>query len=346
MAKPDTSMLALAKERVCIPLLAARRGWEWIPAKSCRVPWREDRSPSGSLLAGGQLFHDFSSGETFDAPALLGKVEGLTPADACRLFLEVAGVRHGDARPPAPMRRVLPAAPEPPPRKPALPRLVSMTPEDMDALAALRGLHPAALAEASRRGLLWRCVWRSFPAWALTDASGWICQARRMDGLLFPRKDDGPGVKAWTLPGSRAGWPVGAAEACQRLRVVLVEGGADLLAALHLARAAGVLPDVGVCAMLGAGCRILPDALTLFRGKRVRLFPHADPPRLDGSAPGIDGAARWQDALTEAGAVVDAFDLSGLTGADGQPLKDLNDVAKEWPRLAAEDAELADCMNF
>ncbi len=98
--------------------------------------------------------------------------------------------------------------------------------------------------------------------------------------------------------------------------------------------------------MLGAGCRILPDALTLFQGKRVRLFPHADPPRLDGSAPGIEGAARWQDALTEAGAVVDAFDLSGLTGADGQPLKDLNDVAKEWPRLAAEDAELADCMNF
>ena len=80
-------------------------------------------------------------------------------------------------------------------------------------------------------------------------------------------------MKAWTLPGSRAGWPVGAAEACQRLRVVLVEGGADLLAALHLARAAGMLPAVGVCAMLGAGCRILPDALTLFRGKRVRLFP-------------------------------------------------------------------------
>ena len=114
-----------------------------------------------------------------------------------------------------------------------------------------------------------------------------------------------PGVKAWTLPGSRAGWPVGAAEACQRLRVVLVEGGPDLLAALHLAIAAGVLPDVGVCAMLGAGCRILPDALTLFQGKRVRLFPHAGPPHLDGSAPGIEGAARWQDTLTKAGAGVD-----------------------------------------
>ena len=167
-----------------------------------------------------------------------------------------------------------------------------------------------------------------------------------MDGLLFPRKDDGPGIKAWTLPGSRAGWPVAAAEACQRSRVALVEGGPDLLAALHLARAAGVLPAVGVTAMLGAGCRIAPDALPFFRGKRVRIFPHADPPRADGSAPGIEGAARWQDALTDAGAVVDAFDISGLTGTGGHHIKDLNDLAKEWPRLAAEDAELAECMIF
>ena len=131
MATPDTSLLALAKERLSIPQLAERRGWDWTPAKSCRVPWREDRAPSGSLMVSGFLFHDFSTGETFDAPALLARVEGLTPADACRAFMELAGVRHGDARPPAPVRHVLPAAPEPPPRKPSLPRLVSMTPDDL-----------------------------------------------------------------------------------------------------------------------------------------------------------------------------------------------------------------------
>jgi hypothetical protein len=346
MAAHDLSPLALAKERLTIPELAERRGWNWTPGKSCRVPWREDRAPSGSVLSGGLLLHDFASGETYDGPALLAKVEGLDMATAARVFIELAGVRGGGG-PVAPLPRRMPSpAPEPPPRKPALPRLAPMTPDDLAALAALRGLHPAALAEASRRGLLWRCLWRGSAAWALVDESGWICQARRMDGLPFPRRDEGPGIKAWTLPGSRAGWPLGAAEACRMERVALVEGGPDLLAALHLARAAGALSAVGVCAILGAGCRIVPDALPLFRGKRVRVYPHADAPRADGKAPGMEGAGRWQDALTDAGALVDAFDLSGLTGADGRPLKDLNDVAREWPRLAAHDPELAAMMNF
>lgn len=347
MAVHDRSPLVLAKERLTIPELAERRGWNWKAGKSCRVPWREDRAPSGSVLPGGLLFHDFASGETFDGPALLAKVEGMDMATAARVFMELAGVRPGGGWAVAPMpRREVPRAPEPPHRTVALPRLAPMTRDELLALARVRGLHAGALVEAAGRGLLRGCRWRGFPAWALVDETGWICQVRRLDGLPFPRRDDGPGVKAWTLPGSRAGWPLGAPEACGRTRVALVEGGPDLLAALHLARVAGVLAAVGVCAMLGAGCRIVPDALSLFRGKRVRLFPHADAPRADGSAPGMEGAARWQDALTEAGAMVDAFDLSGLTGADGRPIKDLNDVAREWPRLAAEDEELAACMTF
>ncbi len=334
----------MAKQRLSIPELAERRGWSWRPGKACRVPWREDRSPSGSVLSGGLLLHDFASGETYDGPALLAKVEGMDMAAAARLFIALAGILPGSI----PHHRLALPAPAtvPPPRKPSIPRLSEMRQNDITALARLRGLEVPAIREAARRGLLWRCCWRGFPAWLLADESGWICQARRMDGMLFPRRDGASGVKAWTLPGSRAGWPLGAVDACRRERVALVEGGPDMLAALHLANAAGMMAGVGVCAMLGAGCRMAPDALPYFRGKRVRIFPHADIPRPDGTFPGIEGAARWQEALTDAGAVVDAFDISGITGTDGHPLKDLNDVAREWPRISHEEPDMAACMDF
>lgn len=337
------SPLEVAKERLDIPELARRCGWEWRPGKSCAIPWREDRSPSGSVFADGRLLRDFSSGETYDAPAVLAQMTGLSVADACREFIRIAGVGTAEVTS-LPVRRRAPR-PQPPPRKPTLPRLEAPGKSDLGELATLRGLDVVGLAEAARRGLLWFGGFRGARCWFLTDSSGWVAQARRLDGQKFER-ENGATFKAYTLSGSRAGWPVGVAEAVKRPRVVLCEGGPDLLAAFCLARRCGCLDEIGVVSMLGAGCRIVEDALPLFAGVRVRIFHHADLPRPDQKSPGLEGALRWQEQLDSAGARVGAYDLSGLVAPDLQPVKDLNDVAREWEHLTRIEPELRGAFDF
>lgn len=346
MSGHEDGPLAAAKAALTIPEMAAKLGWDWKPGKSCRVPYRDDRAASGSVFKGGTLFHDFSSGETLDGPALLGRMCQLSQSDSAKLLIKLAGIHEGDWKGPLPAVKRARRKPEPPPRKPALPRLVSPGDDDVRALARLRGLSAGAVVEAARRGLLWTCRWRGEPSWALCDEDAWLCQMRRLDGQPYPRKDDGPAIKALTCGGSRAGWPVGVRSAVAFPRVVLCEGGPDVLAALHLARVAGVLAEVGVVGLLGASCRIVADALPLFRGKRVRLLPHADAPRPDGKAPGLEGAAKWQGQLDAAGAVVDVFDLGGFDDGAGKPLKDLNDLVRHWPRVVAEDPAMAGMFDF
>lgn len=326
--------LDLAKERLSIPDLAALRGWQWEPGRSCRVPYRADKSPSGSVYADGRLMFDHATGETLDAPAILAKVEGLSPQDACRLFIELARIRPEECaderhRARMPVQRI-PEAPQPLPAKPELPALLPPRDGHLRAIARLRGLSVAALEMAVARGLLWTCQHRGFACWAVTDAARWLCQVRRLDGKPFTRKD-GSTFKAWTLPKCRAGWPLGIGEAANVSGIPLIaicEGGPDMLAVLHLARALGCADRVAPVAMLGASTRIVADALPFFAGKRVRIFPHADTAHEDGKAPGLEAAARWQDQLSTAGADVDVFDLAGIAGPDGIPCKDLNDIAR------------------
>lgn len=324
--------LQLAKERLTIPDLAALRGWDWKPGRSCRVPYRADKSPSGSVYADGLLMFDHATGETLDAPAILAKVEGLSAADACRLFMELARIRPEECCDDAPVRMPAPrplAVLQPLPAKPELPALSPPHDGHLRAISRIRGLDVAALEIAVSRGLLWVCQWRGMACWAVTDDARWLCQVRRMDGRPFTRKD-GSTFKAWTLPKCRAGWPlgIGALEHQNVSMLAICEGGPDMLAVLHLARALGCAGRVAPVAMLGASTRIVPDALPLFAGRRVRIFPHADTAHDDGTAPGLEAAARWQEQLTAAGADVDVFDLADITGADGVLCKDLNDLAR------------------
>ncbi len=339
--------LDIAKERLTIPDLARKRGWDWEPGRACRVPYRVDKSPSGGVYADGRLLYDHSTGETLDAPALLARVENLTLSDACRLFIQVAEVPaaagEGGRRRRRRKAAVVAAAPPPPPlekEKPELPPLLRPTGGQLRVIAEQRGLSLESVTAASARGLLWCCEWRGMWCWAVADAARWLCQVRRLNGLPFRRKDDEHTFKAWTLPRCRAGWPLGIGEAASFPFLALCEGAPDMLAVLHLACVMGCLDRVAPVAMLGASTRIVADALPLFAGKRVRLFPHADAPRDDGRAPGLEAAARWQDQLTAAGAPVDVFDLSGLVDAAGAPIKDLNDLARLPAATLAADAEL------
>ena len=183
-----------------------------------------------------------------------------------------------------------------------------------------------------RHGEMGKVVWWG-RCWIISDKSGYVAQVRRMDGSMWERRNEKP-FKAWTIGTSR--WPAGVALIGDRRKVVLCEGGPDVLAAHDLLlRVHG--PDYGleyaVVGMFGSGARMLEEALRHFLGKRVRIFCDQDEAKTLKSGKvtqaGIDGANAWMDRLTNAGASVDAveWDLTGLK--DGVPtrVKDLNDMA-------------------
>ncbi len=333
----DLSPLMLAKERLDIARLAELRAWDWKPGKTCRLPYQPDRNESGSVFEGGRLFHDFTSGETLDAPALLARVEGLSNVEACKLFIELAGVKSGnvprDLRPSAPARAMVQRVEEPR-VKPDLPWLVKPGREDVARIAVLRGLSIEGVALAARRGFLFVATVHRRRCWALTDASRWLCQLRPLDGLPFVKQDGGT-FKARTCRGSWGAWPLDCVEAKNFASVALVEGGGDFLAAWHFIHAEAAGTTCATVGMLGAGHRIPAAALPHFAEKRVRIFAHIDPPNPRGERPGYEAAAKWEAQLAAAGALVTTFDLSGLTQSDGAPVADLNDLA----RISAEDFE-------
>lgn len=339
------SPLEIAKDRLSIARLADLRGWDWKPGRACRVPYRPDRQQSGSVLPCGGLFHDFATGETFDGPALLARVEEIDNKTACRLFIALAGVIRTDLPHDPPVHRRIAKTTTDQREKPRLPQLAAPSQANMDRIAALRRVSGEAIASATERGFLFVTQWRGADCWVLTDSARWLCQFRRMDGEPFARHD-GPGCKAWTARGSFAAWPLGCEKARDFPAVALVEGGGDFLAALHFIIAEGREGLVSPVAMLGASQRIAEPALAYFVGKRVRIFPHVDKPHADGKAPGLEAAVRWQEQLTAAGACVECFNLAGLRQCDGSPVGDLNDMTSIHPDDFESEPELAALMTF
>lgn len=228
--------------------------------------------------------------------------------------------------------------------KPTLPPMRALLEEEIVRLSALRGLDAAGVRAAAHVKRVGACDWPQFidrdgcwrrakdaaTCWVVTDAARRVAQFRRLDGLQFTRKDGKP-IKAWTK-GSPT-WPLGASEMGNR-GVLMIEGGADMLAAYHFLTFFHRLEAVAVCAMLGGSCAICDEALPYFRRKRVRIIMDEDTPRPVPNRPekppifpGLEAAARWTEQLVSVGAVVETFSLAGLTKKDGRTVKDLNDLA-------------------
>lgn len=354
--------LTFAEVAVKDGLVVIKRGTQYVA--SC--PFHDERTSSfviggrGKDRAkcfgcgwGGDFFSYWMArhGVTFpEAVSQLGALCGLTAP------LEGVGWRQPKAKV---VTRVasLPADLQ---EKPALPPLRAVKDGEIEHLARLRGLSPAAVRVAAqtfrRIGMcewpLWRCRrdgrWRStclthgwkcgldredcaprerWPSWVVTDEERRVAEFRRLDGGRYPVQGS-EGIKAWSTSGKS--WPIGAAEMGRRRCVLLVEGGPDILAAYHFLWGWGLLDRVAVVGMLGASARIAEKALAYFKGAKVRIMMDADEAKGEGDkrrAAGCEAAARWTEQLTGAGAVVETFSLYGLTRADGEPVKDLNDLA-------------------
>lgn len=287
---------------------------------------------SGPKAGVGQ---DFATGEGFDnLLELLRAVRGGSFADAVREAREWLGL--GPAEFARPHQRALASSVA---ASPAIkPRLTlpadAHRPDDEEcaAIARSRRLNPEAVTLASCWGLLLVGTVCRQPSWILTDASGHVAEARRMDGQTFPAFGDLGERKAHTLKGSVKNWPCGLAPKDgipEGIRaILLVEGGPDLLAALHFCLGQERW-DLWPVAMLGAGAGTFhPDALPLLAGRRVRLYPHADDT-------GGEASRRWATQLQGLGCKVDGFSFAGIPRRDGRPSKDLNDSALVAPDVAA-----------
>ena len=312
------SPLELAKDLVTIPDLWLARGWDGVPpreGKACRFPDGTDKHPSSSLLKSGMLLHDHRDGKTYNSISLLMAVEGLDRGAACRALIEVAGTDGSLVT-----YRPIPRKQEPDQerRKPSLPTFAIPRGEEIHHLSTQRHLSPDALKVAVGRGYLRSWDSEDGRAWVLTDSSGWIALARRMDGNGWVHHN---GSKAKMLKGSMAAWPIGVTESLPFPGVAICEGGPDMLACIHFLIASGQEKLVAPVCMGSSGVRIPEEALMFFRGKRVRIFIDNDPK-------GLEASTRWAAQLVGVGCTVDGFDFSGLIKRSEEPVKDLNDCSQ------------------
>src|SRR5262249_34474517 len=135
--------------------------------------------------------------------------------------------------------------------------LKSGTKDDIRRLARLRSLSIDALMLAQADGVLRFANLHRYRAWVITDGACVVAQARRLDGGTWDHFE--PPAKAWTLRGGRASWPINALNVPNRPKAILVEGGADLLAAYHLIWSEERC-DITPVALLGATNFIHPVA--------------------------------------------------------------------------------------
>jgi hypothetical protein len=312
------SRIEEAKARFTIPVLWRMFNLRGDPGSPCRSPFREDRSPSFSVSKDGLHWIDFATGERGDAIEFLAKIKGFSNAEA---FVELLSMVDGTTY--QPITHDSPARTDPRRGPLKLDALEPCSGDDLWQIGKLRSIPFAGLKLAQDRKLLFayedpyqgRC-------WLITDDARRSAIYRRLDGKRFhfreAQEDKKEGPKSRNWKGSESNWPIGIAKASGFPAIALCEGGPDFLAAFALAHVGAVESLVALVCMTGASCAIHKDALPSFRGKRVRIFGHAD-------EAGQGAIQRWAEQLQAVEAEVDGFFFDGLFKADGEPVKDLND---------------------
>jgi hypothetical protein len=152
-------------------------------------------------------------------------------------------------------------------------------------------------------------------------------EARRLDNQKYPAIVDSLGErKAHTIRNSQKNWPVGIspfaisaagpADRAGRGNTGLFRGPAFRASVQSKRRPAG--GDA-----VSRNQEFHPESIDLFRGKRIRIFPHDD---ADGES--YRSALAWGEQLKQLGCEVDFFTFEDV-GA-----KDLNDCTKLSPEFS------------
>ena len=195
------------------------------------------------------------------------------------------------------------------------PPLAALSQSKIDAIAESLGISPESVEIAANCGLLLTAPCGGL---VVTDTS------RRCALRLSPERS--------FLPGSERGWPVGLLDDGSAA-VALVAGARGLLSAVHLIWCAGLTGVVTPAAVLEPSVPIAQEALSLFAGRRVRIF---------GSC-----FANWPVQLLCAGAEVDCYSFAGFLRDDGQPVKTLSDFVRiDVDQWEAERPEIDAAFHF
>jgi hypothetical protein len=337
------------RDRIALPDLYTEAGYTPRRAGagfSGLCPFHEEKTGSFSISLRNGVWRAkcFGCGWTGDVIDFYGASRGVDFKEAAAALAGRCGLaplvsRDRDWKP-APRRSVPLAAQW---EKPWMPAYDLPTEAELERLADLRGLQVPGLRAAVARGHLRMCDWPwrwdadlrrrvrgddAARSWVVTDGSGWVAQYRRLDGAMYRIGNDADGwreSKSWST--KNVSWPVGSPEIGDRWRVLLMEGGADLLASYHFLWGLGMLEEVAVCCVLGASNLLAPAAMGYFADREVRILMDVDEVRPDGKSPGLEAASRWQAQLVMARALVTVGSLDGLTRADGRRVKDVNDLA-------------------
>jgi hypothetical protein len=313
------------KARYSIPEAWRDLRFQGKPAKCCRSPFpgehkNGDAHLSFSVFAEGTRWKDQATGEGGDVFDLVKKARGSDIADAVDWVRERLGIEREPAAVKGPA---------------GFPGLRPGTTRECATLAELRGISVEAVHLAATRGFLhFGTLWQ-LPFWAVTDRRRQLVEFRRLTGEPWPAFGRLAERKSHCM-GSGKDWPVGTLEAAPFATVAWFEGAGDFLAFWHFALIEGRTESIAPVAMLGAANhRVAGDALARFHGKRVVLYPHCDDA-------GRTAAKVWAQQLRCAGAMIAAFDLSGIEKDDGTPGKDLNDLCE----MSADCFEKAESCKF
>lgn len=322
---PDgTSPLDRAKDSATIPGLWVALGLPGPapkPGAGVSSPFREDKKSSFSISRDGRLFHDFATGDAGGVVAFVTRAKQCDYSTAAKWLIEYTRIA------PAPRPQVVA------PKKKTL-RIPHLTKPDVTELAQLAAVRRwpmfAGCEIAAQGGLLWTCDMiddgTTRRAWAITDSARRSVQVRRLDGQPWAWNK----AKAWTLGGSLAGWPIGAADIGDKPTVFLTEGTPDFLAAITLAWMEDRANSTAVVCLPGATQTIHSDALPNFAGKHVRICEQSD-------TAGEKAGRNWAAQLIEAGATVDGFTMPAgfkdiadvLAATEGDDLEPLINLFEE-----------------
>lgn len=316
--------IADIKDQVTIFSLAAALHPDWNP-RSGFSPLRPDRKPgSFSIYDNGKRWKDFATGEGGDVIDFIRKARGCKPGEAIR---ELRDMISGNRVPQVAVTHYRGdsgyiGAPH-------VPHLRKPSATELRALSETRSIAVEPLRIAVERDFLWSTSLRdngndSVSAWVVTDSVRKVFSARRYDGKGWKRLH---GAKAYTLAGGKMSWSIGLLEAAKFGSIALCEGAPDFLSAFAHAWASGLEGSIAPVCMLCATACIPDDALPHFSGKSVRIFVHDDDA-------GESATHTWAKQLTGIAASVDGFGFGGALQANGEPVKDLNDLLRidcdEW----------------
>lgn len=307
------------KGQCSLPVLMKMLGLGAHAKRSCRSPFRDDRSASWGIFQrdGRWYWKDHGTDESGDEVDFIRTLKGWKDPGGFTKALEYyRGVVQGmpvEAVPPIPVH---PAAPR---QKPDSTGFGPGTRVQLQCLSKLRNIDLAALQVAQDRGFLIFGRFAGHQVYGITDVSGHVVEVRRLDGLPFPAHGELGERKSHALKGSRKDWPVGIAGIENRPMILLVEGLPDFLAAFEVMMSESAEARVAPVAMLSASTRIGDDAVALLAGRHVRIVPHND-------NAGRTAAFKWAAQVHGVGASkVDFLHVWNEPGTDACIADDLNE---------------------